>query len=634
MEFSWTIKNNHIALMRGSTIVHPNAEEVFSLLDETGYTELSGITIPPIRDALRDVYFSSVGIPIKCSIVNGSENTIALKLYCLKSGKEIPVDIADGFIVDHCIFNNTWFYVNGNVEGLNNAFSKLEIKNINNISVKQFIGLIRNMEEIGLNTISNNVNWRLLNRDLPIDSIIPEGINANLYNYQKAGFFWMRYMIEQNQGCILGDEMGLGKTLQVITLLEELRSQNRKPSLVVAPVSLLQNWKNECKKFAPNMRVLIHHGSNRTGFFSVLENYDVVVVAYSTVVSDASLLSMINWEIVVLDEAQNIKNPSSKRTLFVKRIPRKSSVAVTGTPFENHVTDVWSIIDFVMPGLLGDIDEFNNCYSDDVCGAEDLEPIITPVILRRTVNEVAKDLPEKIVISQPIAMSDCEALQYEELRTEISRSADNGKIGIEALQRLRMFCTHPIICNYNFASEPFESSVKYQRFCEIIDDILSKKEKVIVFTSFNKMFEIIREDIKHRYGMDVDIINGSTPADERQEIVDKFNTDDERKVLILNPRAAGTGLNITSANHVIHYNLEWNPALEDQASARAYRRGQKKTVFIYRLYYENTVEQIVNERIEKKRNMSETAIVGTDGGEENKEDIIKAILMSPITKEG
>ncbi len=631
MKCTWMIYNNHIALKSGSAIMHPSAEEVFGLIDKTEDAVIEGITVPPIREAMSSIRFSSVGIPIKCRIENAEENTIAVKLFCLKSGQEIPVDTVDGQIIDHCILNNSWFYVNGNVDGLNRVFSQLNIKQPENISVKQFIGLVRSMSEIGLNTVSNKVDWKLLNRELPVDAVMPEGLKANLYDYQKAGFFWMRYMIEQNQGCVLGDEMGLGKTLQVIALLMELKNQNKKPSLVIAPVSLLQNWKNECGKFAPDLNVQIHHGSKRTGFYKDLAVSDLVVAAYSTVVSDSSLLSMINWEMVVLDEAQNIKNPGSKRTEFVKKIPRKSSLAVTGTPFENHVSDIWSLMDFIMPGLLGTIDEFNAQYSDDICGAGELEPFVTPVILRRTVDEVAKDLPEKVIVSQPMAMSDSEALRYEDLRAEIAGESENGKIGIEAIQRLRMFCTHPKICSTDDnLCDPYEASVKYQRFIEILDNIITGGEKVIVFTSFNRMFDIMTDDIRGRYGMNPAVINGSTPVAERQNIVDDFNEGDGSRVLILNPRAAGTGLNITSANHVIHYNLEWNPALEDQASARAYRRGQKKTVFIYRLYYENTVEQVVNERIEKKRSMSENAIVGTDGDMENKEDIIRAVLMSPV----
>ena len=198
------------------------------------------------------------------------------------------------------------------------------------------------------------------------------------------------------------------------------------------------------------------------------------------------------------------------------------------------------------------------------------------------------------------------------------------------LQQLRIFCTHPYAIEGILNNgDPKEISVKYQRFCEIVDEILSREEKIIVFTSYKKMFDIFKSDIPNRFGIQLWTINGETPVEKRQEIVDRFNKLCGSGMLILNPRAAGTGLNITGANHVIHYNLEWNPALEDQASARAYRRGQKKTVFIYRLYYADTVEQVVNERIERKRNIATSAVIGNDGQCQDREDILRALKLFP-----
>jgi Superfamily II DNA/RNA helicases, SNF2 family len=342
---------------------------------------------------------------------------------------------------------------------------------------------------------------------------------------------------------------------------------------------------------------------------------------------------MISWELVVLDEAQNIKNAYSDRTRFAKKLQRERSIAVTGTPFENHLSDIWSIVDFISPGLLGSVTDYNREYTDDVDGADKIEPILSALMIRRLVEDVATDLPEKIIIPQPLSMSDEEAGIYEAYRDEISSSGVNGNaIGLAALQKLRMFCTHPGVCDINITNSPYTDSVKYQRMCEILEEIIDRKEKVILFTSYQKMFGIIERDIPDRFNIPVSRINGSTPVDERQAIIDSFNEYKGSSLLVLNPRAAGVGLNITAANHVIHYNLEWNPALEDQASARAYRRGQEKTVFIYRLFYENTVEEIVNERLERKRDISKGAVIGTDGEKENAEDIIAALKLSPIRR--
>lgn len=458
---------------------------------------------------------------------------------------------------------------------------------------------------------------------------VPAGIKAELYEYQKQGYSWIYNMVLAEQGCILGDEMGLGKTLQIITVLEQLKYFGKQLFLVIAPVSLLENWKRECNKFAPDLDVYIHHGAKRTGRASVLKVHDVIVISYNTAVSDLSMLKLIKWKCVILDEAQNIKNPFSERAKAVKSLGRRTSIAVTGTPFENHVIDIWSLVDFVSPGLLGDLATFKENVSDDVLGAEKIEPVLSPIMIRRLVRDVANDLPEKIIIPQPLELSDNEKREYQYLREEANKSVQNGTaISLGLLQKLRIFCTHPSICAEKVIEDPYSSSVKYQRFCEIIEEIINRNEKFIVFTSYKKMFDLFALDIPQRFGIKMDSINGETPVEKRQSIVDWFNNYEGSAMLALNPRAAGTGLNITGANHVIHFNLEWNPALEDQASARAYRRGQKKNVFIYRLFYVDTVEQVVNERIERKREIASTAVVGTDGSLD-KQDIMKALEISP-----
>ena len=468
----------------------------------------------------------------------------------------------------------------------------------------------------------------------PNSEDLPQGLVGRPYPYQKIGFSWLSFMLSECAGCILADEMGLGKTLEVILVFLSLAAKKETPILVIAPVSLLDNWKAECAKFAPSLDVVIHHGPNRTGFYKELLAHDVIVVSYSCACNDLSLLQMINWSLVVLDEAQNIKNPYSERAKSVRKLPRKTSLVMSGTPFENHILDIWSLVEFVLPGFLGTMEDFKKTFSDDHNGAIGIEPIITPIMLRRLVKDVADDLPDKVVIPQAITMCDENAAEYEKLRIEANGNAQNpNAIALGALTKLRMFCTYPSLAgSKTIASDPSQSSLKYQRLCELLAEIIANDEKVIVFTSFKKMFDIFNSDIPNRFGIPVWDINGETPVKERQAIVDRFNHHDGPAMLALNPRAAGTGLNITGANHVIHYNLEWNPALEDQASARAYRHGQKKTVFVYRIYYKNTVEELVNERLERKREMASDAIVGSAGTQQEKEDLIRALSLSPINR--
>ena len=625
----WTISDNHIALIYDNQLFHPSAKEIYAVLEDERESFVSDIPCKNIKEAFANVHFSKIGSPIKCQMDTRNEE-IEMSLYVMRKGKKITVDVLGGEIVDQCASGDDWFYVSGSVQELANIFQRVGIKGCGKLTSSQYVEIIRNQDSFETGTLINNVRTSLLNKPTGLEGDIPVKLNAKLYSYQKTGYYWMKYMLEENKGCILGDEMGLGKTLQIITLMLEFKQKRNVPILVVAPVSLLQNWKRECEKFAPDLKCCVHHGIHRTGRYKEFEDYDVVIISYSIAINDASILCMVDWKLVVLDEAQNIKNPSSERKKFVKKIPRRSSIAVTGTPFENHVSDIWSLADFVIPGLFGSQAEYNRIISDDIEGADKVEPMLSPIMIRRMVKDVATDLPEKVIIPQPLAMSSVEGQKYEEFRSEAQKSTENGNLNLGVLQKLRMFCTHPMICDDAGTGDYYGASVKYQRLCEIIEEICAREEKVIMFTSYQKMFDILEEDIPKRYNIPVWKINGNTEVEDRQNIVDAFNGFSGSALLVLNPRAAGTGLNITSANHVIHYNLEWNPALEDQASARAYRRGQQKTVFVYRLYYEDTVEQIVNERIERKREMASAAVVGTDGKTENREDIIAALSLSPM----
>jgi SNF2 family DNA or RNA helicase len=253
-------------------------------------------------------------------------------------------------------------------------------------------------------------------------------------------------------------------------------------------------------------------------------------------------------------------------------------------------------------------------------------------MLRRNVADVAKDLPELIDVPEPLRMSDQEAQTYEEIRQQTIKEYGGKNVTLPVLSKLRMCCAHPLLLDAAFSQDPASTSIKYLRLCEIISHIVERNEKAIIFTSYVKMIQILCKDLHTRFTIPTDSIYGAVPADERQAIIDKFSNIQGSAVLVLNPNAAGTGLNITAANHIIHYTLEWNPAVEDQATARAYRRGQKKTVFVHRLFYADTVEEFVNKKIENKRMISEEAVVGTDGTEQSVNDIVAALNASPVDK--
>lgn len=383
MKGAWKIESNHIVFQTENELLHPNAEELFAVVNSLPSNFSEEYECEDIHSAFPDVRFSTIGSDIRVDLFSDDRGDIFLELYCYRRNKRVSVDIIQGVIVDQCCTNSEWFYVTGEVPQIEKLFAKCQIKEKGKISLSQYIKLLRDADSLIASTLQNNVSFDSLNKSIDMSGDLPHGLNATLYKYQKKGFFWMMYMLNESGGCILGDEMGLGKTLQVIAVILEYKHQCKTPVLVIAPVSLLQNWKRECEKFAPELRVAIHHGPSRTGRYKELQKNDVVIMSYSAVVTDNSLLTMIHWKLVVLDEAQNIKNPHSDRTIFVKKIPRETCIAVTGTPFENHVTDIWSLMDFVLPGSLGSELEYKEYISDDICGADKVEPLLSPIMLRR-----------------------------------------------------------------------------------------------------------------------------------------------------------------------------------------------------------------------------------------------------------
>jgi SNF2 family DNA or RNA helicase len=348
--------------------------------------------------------------------------------------------------------------------------------------------------------------------------------------------------------------------------------------------------------------------------------------------ADISLFRAVKWNVVVLDEAQNIKNPDARRTKRAKELSKRVGIAVTGTPVENRLKDLWSLCDFVLPGHLGTQREFEHRFPDNETGAKELEPLVSAIMLRRRIRDVASDLPSRIDVPVALVLDPSSAAAYEEIRIDaVSKSTQSPNLA--ALVYLRMFCAHPWAVNkFRAAPSATSCSPKLERCFGILEEIFEANGKVIVFTSFNEAADLLEREIARTFGVPAWKINGDVPVEGRQPIVDQFSEARGGAALVLNPRAAGVGLNITAANHVIHYNLEWNPAVEDQASARAYRRGQKLPVTVHRLFYVDTVEEIINERMSRKRALAEHAVIGTAGEGDDISDILGALARSPKSK--
>ncbi|PGZ77309.1 serine/threonine protein phosphatase [Priestia megaterium] len=631
MQSSWLIveKNSLVLRNNDNDIIIPTAEEIF-LAEFKNKTKIRDMAVRKPSDEIESLTFSKYPIELKILLkpITHNENIYieANMIVDYKGQQKNVIGLLDSNI-DHIIIEKVWYpFVKGVIQDIKQILNKSGIEKLGKITLKQYLTL-KKMESP---FIIDNV------QEMPIDKgpYIPNTdmeipfFRGKLYPYQNQGYRWLKMVVNENAGCILADEMGLGKTPQIIAVLASESLNNKNPSLIVAPVSLLENWRREIQKFAPSLTVLVHQGNERTGFYSEFKKYNLVITSYETILRDLSLVKMLRWNIVVADEAQAIKNPLAKRTLAIKQIDRLSTIAVTGTPVENRLVDLWSLSDFVFPSYLGDIKQFKEQFQDEIDSAERLEPLISPILLRRRVKEVAGDLPERIDIPQVLKFSLEEAELYDSLRLQVIE--DYGKsASLVSLIKLRMFCTHPFLQLPSQTGDPTIFG-KYMRLVEILEEIISNKEKVIIFTSFTKMSDLLLRDLTSRFDIYCDFIDGRVDVSDRQLRIDKFSNSDDSAILILNPRAAGAGLNITAANHVIHYNLEWNPAIEDQASARAHRRGQKRPVTIYRLFCANTVEEAINERLERKRELSEAAIIGTDGSKSDNTDILEALLKSPL----
>lgn len=450
------------------------------------------------------------------------------------------------------------------------------------------------------------------------------GHGVSLYPYQKAGWRWLKSLCNMGLGAVLADEMGLGKTLQIIALLADAPPPKDHPALIVMPNTLISNWKRELDRFAPQLDYAIHLGPNRTSFYRGLLDHSLVLTTYDLVWSDLSLLEMVEWSMVILDEAHAIRNHETKRFRAISNIPRKTGIAITGTPIQNGLKDAWAIFDFVLPNYCGSLPEFLADYKDNESDALSLAPKLSPFMLRRTVKEVAQDLPELIMIPQPITMSEQEALAYEETRKAILAS---GSPSLATITPLRQMCCHPRLRDERWQNVDITQSTKFARLAELLFEIRCAREKVLVFTTYNAMAELIADYASRNLSVPAYVLNGGVPQEERQGLIDRFSSAAGSAVLVLNPQVGGVGLNIQAANHVIHFNLEWNPAVEDQSTARAYRRGQTLPVTVHRLFYEGTIEEVIDARVTLKRGLIDNAVEGVKGDDS---DIALALTRSPL----
>jgi SNF2 family DNA or RNA helicase len=445
-------------------------------------------------------------------------------------------------------------------------------------------------------------------------------VRGTLYPYQATGLFWLSARSRARLGGILADEMGLGKTLQVIALLAQEGAEARRPNLVVVPLTLVENWVREFAKFAPEVVVYRHVGRSRTMRPSEIGRHEVVITTYETAVSDEAVLGLVDWNLVVVDEAQAIKNPAALRTRAIRALPRRAAFAVTGTPLENRTQDIWSLSEFATPGYLGTREQFAEHLEGD---PPRLRLAVRPLLLRREVADVAKDLPEKIEVDAALEMFGPEGARYQDLIGSVRREVDRAPI-ISLITRLRVFTAHPDV-GFGLIPHPESRSAKLARLLELLEEIAATGEKTLVFVAFTEAADIIERSVRRRLGLPVWALDGRTNVRERQSLIDRFSAESGATVLILNPVAGGVGLNIQAASHVIHYTLEWNPAREAQATARAWRRGQQLPVTVHRLFYAGTIDEFMLGKLESKRELFDAVVTPSD-----QESLLKELLLETL----
>jgi len=422
------------------------------------------------------------------------------------------------------------------------------------------------------------------------------GLRAKLYPYQAEGIAAMLLLSRADVGALLGDEMGLGKTLQAIALLALERERGQ--SLVVCPGSLMENWRREINEFAPDLTVDVNHGPDRGVLEDSFPSTDVVVTTYETATNDIAFLEEHHFNVVVLDEAQMVKNPDAARTSAMKRLRRRVGLAVTGTPFENSLVDLWSLAEFVHPGLLGRRDSFLASFPDESTAAERLGQIMGQVTIRRSVDEVALELPPLVQALRPMQMDS-------DLRARYDRVLESGS-GLEVNTRLRVVAAHA-----DETYDTFSESPKHEFLMIQLENILAKSEKALVFCDFRKTLERIEAMLRAKWPpVFVSVIDGQTERIERQLIVDSFSSFSGGGALLLNPKAAGVGLNITAANHVFHFSPNYNPAVTAQATKRAHRQKQDRPVFVHHMFYVGSVEERAAEIAESKVALAEAVDEG------------------------
>ncbi len=496
---------------------------------------------------------------------------------------------------------------------------------------------------------------------LPIEEVIPEGwlgewlarfaeegrletlpqpgaLQGELRPYQRYGYSWLQFHLRWGLGACLADDMGLGKTIQTIALLlheQETLGELPAPALLIAPTSVVTNWAREINRFAPSLRAYVHRGGERLHgdeFHQAIRDQHIVLTSYPVARLDAEALQAVNWMAVILDEAQNIKNPSAKQTQVIRKLNAGFRIALTGTPVENRLSELWSIMHFLNPGYLGSQAQFRQQFAlpieryNDKAAVQQLRQLTTPFILRRVKTDpsVISDLPEKVETKEYCSLTEEQATLYQAVvqdamqRIETEDGIQRRGLVLSMLMQLKQICNHPVQYLHQAGKDSAGGALegrsgKLERMGELLEELLAEGERALIFTQFAEMGALLANYLPTALGTAVQFLHGSTPAKTRDQMVKRFQEEDQApSIFILSLKAGGTGLNLTRASHVFHYDRWWNPAVEDQATDRAFRIGQKRNVQVHKFVVTGSLEEKIDDMLQNKKGLAQ-AVVG--GGE-------------------
>lgn len=456
------------------------------------------------------------------------------------------------------------------------------------------------------------------------DIAVPVGIQASLRPYQERGFSWLYKNAKLGLGSILADDMGLGKTIQVITALQQWKNEGSlgigNPALVVAPTSLLTNWEREVAKFAPGLLTAVFHGNKRS-LQQALKSSELIITSYGHVRTDSKELKKHSWQVLILDESQQIKNPGTAQTKAIKTLPATIRIAMSGTPVENRLREYWSVLDFTNPGLLGSLKGFERQFARpielqrDHLVLERFHRLTRPFVLRRLKSDksIIKDLPDKVVSDQYCRLSPEQAALYQEVVNatleKISEAEGISRRGLvlQLIIWLKQICNHPA---HYVTGTPLKVALsgKSEQLIAIMTEAQEAGEKVLIFTQFKQMGILLQTMLKEELHIDIPFLHGGVSRSRRDEMVTNFQSKRTIPAMIISLKAGGTGLNLTAASQVIHYDLWWNPAVEDQATDRAYRIGQERKVLVHRLISSDTFEERINDMIVRKKSLANITV--------------------------